>query len=175
MDVQQLTFLYNKEEKDAAVFKLRETITEDRDAAFDKQSIFRAARAVVSVIIGVSQDNGAYAKMVIDAAQEMLFGPDPQKVEADLGENIKAAVGMMRADHSPGGWTALRFLAACAAAPNRDPNSPKKHRRQAVSLKGSPPPLYSENLQFHSRLFVQFLPMVSHFSLTFFAPQDSAI
>ena len=37
MDVQQLAFLYNKEEKDAAVFKLRETITEDRDAAFDKQ------------------------------------------------------------------------------------------------------------------------------------------
>ena len=61
MDVQQLAFLYKKEEKDAAIFKLRKTITEDPDTVFDKQSIFRAAPVVVSVIIGVCQENGAYA------------------------------------------------------------------------------------------------------------------
>ena len=118
MDVQNLAFLYTKEEKDAAILMFRETMTEVPDHVAGTQPILRAARAIVSIVIGVSQENGAYAKLVMDSARDMLFGPDPHKHENTLGDNLKAAVGMIRADHTPGGWTALRFLAACAAAPN---------------------------------------------------------
>ena len=141
VDVQQLVFLYNKKEKDAAILKFRETMNEVPDQSGGTQPILRAARAIVGIVIGVSQENGAYAKLVMDSAKDMLFGPDPQKLETALGENFKAAVGMIRADHSPGGWTALRFLAAFAAQANRDPNSLKSSKgTQTISLKGCPPP-----------------------------------
>ena len=136
--VQQLAFLDNKEEKDTAILKFPENMNEVRDQSAGTQPILRAARAIVSIVIGVSQENGAYAKLVMDSARDMLFGPDPQKYEIALGDNLKAAVGMIRPDHTLGGWTAVRFLAACAAAANRDPNSPKgpkphrKAHRQSV-------------------------------------------
>ena len=116
VDVQRLAFLYHKKEKDAAILKLRESM----GVEWDYQGIFRATCAIISVVLGVSQENGAYAKLVMDNAREMLFGPDPRKHETDLGNNLKAAVGMIRADHNLGGWTTLRCLATCAAA-NRGP------------------------------------------------------
>ena len=65
VDVQQLAFLYNKEEKDAAILKFRETMNEVPDQGGGTQPILRAARAIVSIVIGVSQENGAYAKLVM--------------------------------------------------------------------------------------------------------------
>ena len=164
MDVQQLAFLYNKEEKDAAILKFRETMNEVPDQSGGTQPILRAARAIVSIVIGVSQENGAYAKLVMDSAKDMLFGPDPQKLETALGDNRKAAVGMIRADHTPGGWTALRFLAACAAPANQDPNSPKGPKGQlAISLRGCPPPP-PPPFGLTSRAFWDALPFSATFS-----------
>ena len=68
MDVQNLAFLYTKEEKDAAILTFRETMTEVPDHVAGTQPILRAARAIVSIVIGVSQENGAYAPMPRGAA-----------------------------------------------------------------------------------------------------------
>ena len=94
MDVQHLAFLYTREEKDAAILMFRETMTVVPDQSAGPQPILRAARAIVSIVIGVSQENGAYAQLVMDRARDMLFGPDPQKHENTSGDNLKAAVGM---------------------------------------------------------------------------------
>ena len=131
-----------------AAWTFRETMTEVPDHVAGTQPILRAARAIVSIVIGVSEENGAYAKLVMDSARDMLFGPDPHKHENTLGDNLKAAVGMIRADHTPG---------SCAGNLLPDHNRAKKtqivHSNGQNSQKYGPLPPPPQPIHIRKALF----------------------
>ena len=165
-NMQEIAFAYGKEEKEVAISALQPTLPHGPQADLDEHAVWRATRAVVSVVINAAHGEGLFAREVLERAMATIF----LKIQVGGCKTPLWKTSRLQCK-SPEGWTMVLLLAAAAAQPNMDPALPAKWVPRG-NLKGCflPPTPHptSETVQAVVRfaLLLAIPPTVTHFVFT---------